>query len=342
MTKITILGAGITGLVIAASLPRHYDITIIAKNLPGDPDSQEWASPWAGATWLGMLNSSEADQEIQLKSLAYWWSLARRHPESSVRRLQLVDVVDSVRPEDMWYSNRVPGYRPLTKGELPGDAPWGATFGSIVITPKYFLPWMRERLEKTGVKFVRGTVTSLKELAGMGHHVLINATGTGSKYLTDVQDDKVLEVRGQTVLVKSSYPKCWMRRGQDYTYHIPRGDGTAILGGIKEYGSTSTEVDDATRADIFRRVHEGLPDVFPSADPKDFEVVTDIVGIRPQRDGGVRLEKEVLGGQRVIHAYGVEAGGYLFSWGLGEKVARMVDEFESEAPVAEFPVASKL
>ncbi|KAJ9133707.1 Nucleotide-binding domain-containing protein [Pleurostoma richardsiae] len=340
MTKVTILGAGITGLVIAASLPKHYDITVIARNLPGDPDSQEWASPWAGAVWLGMLNSSDADQKIQLKSLALWRNLAERHPESSVRRLQLIDVIDEIPPEEIWYRNKVPGFRPLQKEELPGNAPHGATFGSMVVTPMHFLPWLRKRLEETGVKFMRTTVASLDELKGLGHHILINASGTGPKYLTDIKDDKVLEVRGQTVLVKSPYNKCFMRRGKDYTYHIPRGDGTAILGGIKEYGSTAKEVSEATRNDIFRRIHENLPDVFPSADPKAFQVVRDIVGIRPQRDGGVRIEKEVLNGQRVVHAYGVEAGGYLFSWGLGLEVAELVNDFELEP--TDSPVLSKL
>lgn len=83
---------------------------------------------------------------------------------------------------------------------------------------------------------------------------------------------------------------------------------------------------------IIRRVHESLPEAFPSPDPKDYTIVRDIVGIRPQREGGVRVEKEILNGQKVVHAYGVAGGGYVFSFGVAKEVARLVHEYES--PVA--------
>lgn len=348
--------SSITGLAIAATLPKHYDITIIARDLPGDPDSTEWSSPWAGAIWLGLADSTEAEQKMQLDALAYWWQLALRHPESSARRVQMLDIMDHIPMEDVWYRNKVPGFRTMTKEELPADAHFGVTYGSIVLTPSQFLPWIRQRLEATGVKFMRANVKSLSELRGIGHDVLINATGAGPKFLADVKDDKVQQVRGQTVLVKSSYDKCWVRRGDDYTYCLSRGDGTCVLGGIKQYDDTTTNVDPETRNDvsetgkrvqsvwtradisisvkIYRRVHENLPDVFPSGEAKDFELVKDIVGIRPSRKGGVRLEKEIVDGQKVVHAYGVAGGGYVFSWGLAREAVKLVAEFDFAPPTS--------
>lgn len=70
-------------------------------------------------------------------------------------------------------------------------------------------------------------------------------------------------------------------------------------------------------------------------------MLRDIVGIRPQREGGVRIEKEVLGGQKVVHAYGVAGGGYIFSWGLARKVCHLVEEFQFE-PVTPAPELAKL
>lgn len=57
------------------------------------------------------------------------------------------------------------------------------------------------------------------------------------------------------------------------------------------------------RTQIFRRVHDGLPHVFPER-PSDFKVVRDIVGIRPQRKTGARVERDDVHGQKVVHAYG--------------------------------------
>lgn len=101
-----------------------------------------------------------------------------------------------------------------------------------------FLPWLRKQLEETGVTFKRANVESLADLKGMGHEVLINASGWGARFLKDVADQEVEQVRGQTVLVKTDYNKLFIRRGKDYTYILPRGDGTAVLGGVKQYGDT--------------------------------------------------------------------------------------------------------
>lgn len=45
--------AGVSGLTTALLLSRtkRYDITLIAKHMPGDSDI-EYASPWAGANYL--------------------------------------------------------------------------------------------------------------------------------------------------------------------------------------------------------------------------------------------------------------------------------------------------
>ncbi|KAH6662533.1 FAD dependent oxidoreductase [Halenospora varia] len=329
MTKITIVGAGITGMAIASLLPKSYEVTIIARNLPGDPDSLEWSSPWAGAVWMGTYNSTPAEQQMQLQAFSYFWKLARSHPESSVKRIDMVDIIDYAPLEKMWYRDLMPEFRLMSKEEMPPDAVLGIQ--SIVLTPAVFLPWMRGQLESSGVAFKRCNFKSLSELSGLGHDILINATGTGSGFLTDVKDPNVQQVRGQTILVRSNFDKIWIRRGvKDYTYALPRGDGTCILGGIKEFDNLNLSPEDDRRQDIFRRISHNLPEGFPA---NEFRVVRDIVGIRPQRSCGVRVEKEILNGQKVIHAYGME-GGYLFSLGVARLVVNMA--FDFEMPVLAF------
>ncbi|KAI9038305.1 uncharacterized protein KD926_010961 [Aspergillus affinis] len=327
MTKITILGAGITGMAIASQLPRHHEITIVARNLPGDePHSQEWASPWAGAVWTGMDGSTPREQQFQLNALAVWWKLALSDPESSVRRIEMNEYRDTKTLDQIWFAGKVPEFRVIPEEDrLPGTTV-GFKYRTIVLTPMVFLPWLRSKLEATGVKFQRTTVRSLADLKGIGHDILINAAGIGPLRLEDVKDTNVQEVRGQTILVKSKFGKLFVRNGHNYTYAFARGDGTTVLGGIKQFGSTETQVNPDIRTDIIRRVHQSLPDDFPSPDPKDYTIVRDIVGIRPQREGGVRVERETLDGQKVVHAYGVAGGGYVFSFGVGKEVARLVDD----------------
>ncbi|GAB1315435.1 hypothetical protein MFIFM68171_05645 [Madurella fahalii] len=355
MTKVTIFGAGITGMSIAYLLPKSHSITIVARNLPGDPTSTtstttpsssspkkeegreaeegEWASPYACAGWVA-LGGSEREQRMQLDALTFLRKLAASHPESSVRVTELTDVYDGavgVRSgEEVWYSGRVPCFE-VVERPPGGDGGPGVEvrYGSAVLNPVVFLPWLRARLEAQGVKFQRvGTVKALGELAGLGHDVLINASGAASLTLEDVRDEKVIMDRTYTVLVKSEYRGMFVRRGAaEYTYVFGRQDGTAVVGGISEPLDKERRSPEEVRENLLRRAHANLPESFPSGNPEDYSVVQDLVGIRPLRIPNVRVEKDVINGQKVIHAYGTTMGGYIFSFGLAREAARLLDEY---------------
>ncbi|KAL2867608.1 FAD-dependent oxidoreductase [Aspergillus lucknowensis] len=327
MPKITIVGAGITGMAIASMLSRSNEVTIVARNLPGDGESREWSSPWAGACFLGLDGSTPFEQKLQTDSFSYLWSLAKSNPESSVRIIEMHDVQDDTPLEKIWYRDLMPEFRVMSPSELPEGARVGMSYKSVVITPAIFLPWLRKKLEASGVKFVRKDIKSLSDMKGFGHEVLVNATGFGARFLEDVADQNVQQIRGQTVLVKTGHDKIFMRHGKDYTYVIPRLDGTAILGGIKQVGETYPEVDPDIKLDILRRVHENLPQVFPGTQPAAFDIIRDNVGIRPGRLGGVRVEKEIVDGEKIVHAYGTGGGGYVFSFGLARAAGTMVNDF---------------
>lgn len=88
------------------------------------------------------------------------------------------------------------------------------------------------------MEFKRMNLSSLSDARSLGHDVLVNATGFGSMKLTDVADNDIEMIRGQTILVNSSYNKLFLRdTGDTYTYAIPRLDGTVILGGIRQWDS---------------------------------------------------------------------------------------------------------
>ncbi|CAH0046241.1 unnamed protein product [Clonostachys solani] len=329
MTKITILGAGVTGMTIASQLPKDCEITIVGQHLPGDAPSKDWASPWAAAVWLGTHDTNEYEQKLQLDGLAGLRQLAERHPESSVRKIRMREIMDTGSPDQVWYQGKVPGFRWLSKGEMPEASKYGMTYETVVITPPVFLPWMRDRLEQRGVQFKRVCVGSLKELEGLGHDILINAAGLGVRTLADVKDSKVQPVRLQSAIFKHpTYREGYVRRGDNYyTTAFSHLDGEVYVGGVIEPGSDDVNAYDDKRQMILDRAHENQPDVFPSTDLKKAGFVRDHASWYPARfrkDGGVRVEAETVGGQKVIHAYGQHAGGYTFSYGIAWEVARIV------------------
>lgn len=247
--------SSITGLAIASQLSKNYEVTIVARDLPGDTRSQQWSSPWACAGWVA-LGGTPREQKMQLDSLAYCLKLAKTNPESSVRSAELTDLHDLgvEEAEELWYHDRVPGFQVLDPAEFPGDhkAAVAVKYTSFVLTPSIFLIWLRCRLEAAGVRFQRiSTIQSLDEIAHLGHDVLINASGLASLTLTDVRDKSVIMDRTYTTLVKSDYDKIFVRRSAtEYTYIFGRHDGTAVLGGISEPVDSESRSTASTRADV--------------------------------------------------------------------------------------------
>ncbi|KAJ5040127.1 hypothetical protein NUH16_009928 [Penicillium rubens] len=334
---------------IASQLPKNTEITILGDFLPGDAMDQRYVSQWAGAIWLGVHDSTPWEQGMQLNSFSELWRIAERHPESGIRQIEMTEIMDIGDPAKVWYQGKVPGFRFLSPSELPKGAKFGMAFQTLVITPPTFLSWFRQHLEKQGVRFQRTYVKSLRDLRGMGHDVLINATGFGAMKLLDVEEKRITPVRQQNIrLRKDGYNRCYIRRGPDgyYSTAFARGDGTIYMGGIKSLGDTDFASYEDQRKEILQRQHHNQPDVFPSPNPLEYDIITDHVGVFPiieSQNGGVRVEKQVLHGQKVIHAYGQEAGGYTFSFGLGQQVSEYVQEYLTELPKpAETPIPSKL
>lgn len=98
----------ITGLAIASQLSRHHKITTVAKNLPGDEPTLDWASPWAGANFVAGYCSSPRDRKMQRDAFAELWRLTTRCPESSVKKIPMEEVYDQERTDDdLWYKEFV-------------------------------------------------------------------------------------------------------------------------------------------------------------------------------------------------------------------------------------------
>lgn len=201
----------------------------------------------------------------------------------------------------------------------------GYSYTGLIVNPTVFLPWLTSRLKAQGVTFIQRTLTSLTELRDLIRaDVIVNATGLGAKEL--VGDEKVYGVRGQTMFVTCEADKAkllnqaTLHQGSHYTYAIPRpSDGGVILGGVTQRENTSSIPDPGLRPDILTRVNELTNGRFKWVDLDRHG--RDIVGFRPAREGGLRCER--VGD--VVHAYGVGGLGYVYAFGVAEKVVGLVD-----------------
>jgi D-amino-acid oxidase len=92
-------------------------------------------------------------------------------------------------------------------------------------------------------------------------------------------------------------------------------------------------VDISTREKILLRAAKMYPPIITNGLPPNdggFEVLTDIVGRRPTRKGGARIEREDCGGIVLIHAYGIGGRGYETSWGIAGEVLKFVNDSEGK------------
>lgn len=238
-------------MAIASQLPTEHEITIVGKHLPGDDMDPEYTSQWAGAIWLGVHDSSPRERQMQLDGLSALWSIAASHPESSARRITMREVMDYGSIEDVWYRDHVHGFRTMSQSELPEGAKFGMEWETVVITPMVFLPFLRARLEQRGVVFKRLTVRSLADLKGLGHDILVNASGIGSAELQDVRELKIIPMKQQNIRIKKpGYDRLYIRRGKNGEYYstaFSRADGTIYIGGIKSPGVRDFSVNEDHR-----------------------------------------------------------------------------------------------
>lgn len=143
-----------------------------------------------------------------------------------------------------------------------------------------------------------------------------------------------LYVVGQTAVTDlTSATKTVTRQNKDGTWSfiIPRFfNGGTIIGGTKDLGNWQSEASLATRERLLEGGRGLAPYSRDSSNTADvpINVISDVVGRRPTRDGGMRIELEErqftgLDGQLkngpVLHAYGAGGRGYEISWGVARE-----------------------
>ncbi|KAI2637242.1 FAD dependent oxidoreductase [Hypomontagnella submonticulosa] len=349
MPNIVVVGAGVSGLTSAYLLSKQSGnvITVVAKHMPGDYDI-EYASPWAGANVLPM--ATEKNSTWERRTWPEMKRLATEVPEAGIHLLKSRVYrrekdkenlkFDGLFEENPWYKNLFDDFRELPKEELPEGMASGCEFGSVCINVMLYTPWLVGQCRKNGVVFKRAQLKHISEAASMSHNggkadVMVNATGLMASRLGGVMDEKVVPVRGQVVVVRNEAPYMVTKSGTDdaddelcYIMMRASGGGT-ILGGTYQKGQWESQPDPNYAMRIMRRAVEMMPELADGKGVKGLSVIRHGVGLRPFREGGVRIEKEKIDDTWVVHNYGHAGWGYQGSYGCAEDVVGLVNEILS-------------
>ena len=109
-----------------------------------------------------------------------------------------------------------------------------------------------------------------------------------------------------------------------YIMQRAAGGGT-IIGGCLQHGNWDSQVD----SNLANRILQRAVDICPSLVPKtgkvtELSIVRHGVGLRPMREGGIRVEKEPTKHGWLLHNYGHAGYGYQSSYGSAFAMEKMV------------------
>ncbi|OWO99991.1 hypothetical protein B2J93_1580 [Marssonina coronariae] len=326
MPNIVVVGAGVSGLTTALLLSKKgHNVTIIAKHMPGDSDI-EYTSPWAGANYLPFVEPMYPP--ISSHAIVY-----NRRKDAQATTGRWFNELLSTTP---WFASVVPNFRVLEKSEIPPSADSGTVFTSVCINTAIYLPYLVSQCLANGATLQRAVISHINEAAVLHStgraDVVVNCTGLLACRLGGVMDKAVMPVRGQIVVVRNSPGAMFTVSGTDdgddevsYIMQRAAGGGT-ILGGTYQKGSWDSQVDPNQAIRIMKRAVEMCPRLTGGKGIEALSVVRHGVGLRPLRTMGVRIEKEKVDGQWVVHNYGHGGWGYQGSYGCSEGAVQLVEE----------------
>lgn len=326
---------------------------MIAKHMPGDYDI-EYASPWAGANYLPVgkpgsnLAQFERDTWPELARLASDVVEAGIHFQETVLYNRKKDVGTAtgdwfaeLMKTDAWFKDVVPNFRVLGTDELDEQFDSATAFTSVCINTAIYLPWLVGQCLKNDVVVKRGIVSHVSEAANFHHSgkradIVVNCTGLSAGKLGGVEDQKVYPARGQIVVVRND--PCIMTSvsgtddGSDeatYIMHRAAGGG-CILGGCLQVGNWESQPDPNLAIRIMKRCVDLCPALTGGKGIEHLCIIRHGVGLRPMREGGPRVEKEIIGGVWVVHQYGHGGYGYQASYGSANMTLKLVQECMSQ------------
>ncbi|KAJ2545963.1 hypothetical protein IWW35_005220 [Coemansia sp. RSA 1878] len=351
---IVVAGAGVIGLTVACKLQEsgRYSVVVVAENAPGElptgeKQSTKWASPWAGAHWRAWASNQDTTlQEMEIKTYRAMMSIAANVSEAGIHVAQGIDLFEELPEEKPWYISMVNDGVELPVESLPENVMYGVQYSTLLIDVPKYLNYLSTRFKSLGGTVVKKHIDHIldaTQYAGSEQDtmVIVNCTGLGSHTLGGVCDQAMYPSRGQTLLVNAPDAKRTITRlGKQFGYIIPRGNDTVIIGGTTDKNQWKCEPNALITDTIISRALNLEPLLLPvdaRVLDKDAQVqalkkniISVNVGLRPMRDGGVRLESESMrtaenGKVVVVHCYGHGGFGYQSSLAYADKVYDLVN-----------------
>ncbi|GLW35501.1 FAD-dependent oxidoreductase [Actinoplanes regularis] len=308
MTKVIVVGSGISGLTSALRLQQAgASVTVATADNLTDTVSALAAAVWYPTHTAG--NPRVAD-----------W--ARRTFDEFMKQAEIGVPGVAQRPTRMllrepapkpWWAEIPHDFRYAPSGEVPAGyaAEWRFTVPSAEMVP--YLGWLSDRFIAAGGVVLRRRLSSLLDATAYAP-VVVNTTGLAAGVLAD--DPAVHPARGQVVLVTNPGLTVSVRDEDhpDGMLYVHPRSGDVVLGGTFEPDCHDPVPAEATARAIVERCIRLVPEL------RGARVLGQFAGLRPARHGGARVEAE---DGWLVHNYGHGGAGMTLSWGCADEVTRL-------------------
>lgn len=307
--KIAVIGGGAVGLTTALQMQRtlhNAEITIYASNLDNIVSNVAAGIFRVGSSYCGP--SEEITRKWIQDSYSFYDDISKlpdafQAGVTSISGYMFANSLNIIK--NHWMEKLMPIYRNVTEEEFQlvgGDWKFGCFFTTLLTECKLYLPWTLQQLKANGATIKRQKIDSLKELT-KEYDIIMNCTGLGARNLCN--DRHMVPIRGQVIKVNAPWLKTFFY-GELDTYIIPGFNGVVTLGGTRNFDSENLKLCPYESAAIRNRCETLVPSL------KMAKNIREEVGLRPHRDGGVRVELEFISDgyakTTIIHNYG--HGGY--------------------------------
>lgn len=338
---VVVIGGGVVGLTTAIRLQEAgYSVTVVAGSFQEtcSHSAASWFIPdpeygtghgSSAAGFNGDLYRRWATRTWEVMSADVGGEGAATQLTRGTRLFTAAGAPDGMPTmlERLWYLRETClEFREMAAAEVAAygrpELVGGVTFKTLTTDMRAYLSRLRDRIEAGGGRLVEQRISSLE--AGFALYpkarCWVHCSGIGARELCGEQS--MIGVRGQTALVKAEQQSEFLsvvtgdkRRP---VYVVPQGNGNVILGGCKIPGDSAADPDLVLAEEITNTAVSWCPAL------RDHEFIRHVIGWRPFREQGVRLELDRTATVPVVHNYGHGDVGVILAWGCADDAARLV------------------
>lgn len=314
--RISILGAGIAGLVTATELAERGARVEIIERAPDHAQACAWVAGGMLAPWCERATAEPQVAVLGAPAIAWW----QRHFDATVRRGTLVVAASRDAGELALFGRRTERFEPIDaerigalEPELAGRFRQGLFFPDEAhLDPRRALPALAEQLAAMGVTIRYGVDADAERIDA---DQVVDCRGLAAR---DTLED-LRGVRGEMIVVRS--PDLQLSRTVRLLhprfglYVVPRGDGVFMLGGTLLESSSRGPVTVRSAMDVLNAAY-ALHPAFAEA-----EILELGVGVRPAFPDNL---PRVLRRGRTVYLNGLYRHGFLLAPALARQAAQMI------------------